>query len=83
MSDEQKSRIEASKAAGRAANYEGNVPHSAVAGRNDAAWGILSPQELVAGAQEVAEGHLWQLRTCAMTWICNSSIRSRAGGTRG
>lgn len=38
MSDEQKSRIEASKAAGRAANYEGNVPHSAVAGRNDAAW---------------------------------------------
>ena len=39
MSDEQKARVEASKAAGRAENYaEGGVPHSAVAGRNDAAW---------------------------------------------
>ena len=40
--DAQKARIEASKAAGRADNYEGGMPHSAVGGRNDAAWSSVT-----------------------------------------
>ena len=65
MSDAQKAKIEASKAAGRADNYAGGgMPHSAVAGRQDAAWSSVTSGAPPPGMTRSSsvEGHRKDLR---------------------